>query len=464
MTEPGRATDRPLVLVSNRGPLAFAVDESGSLTAKRGAGGLVSGLAPLVEGTDTIWIAAAMSDGDRVAALRGPTAAEGFRTRLLAIDPDLFRMAYDVVGNATFWFMHHSLWDLARRPRFDHHFVRAWDAYREVNRAFADAIAAEAPAGATVLVQDFHLALVGPMLADQRPDTRAVHFTHTPFAEPDLLRVLPDAIAVELLEGMAGHHACGFHSQRWADAFTADCRQIIDREPTTFVAPLGPDPDDVAAVATSAACATELEAIEREIGDRALIVRVDRVELSKNLLRGFHAYDDLLERYPQWRERVVFGVFVYPSREGLPEYLAYRQEVESVVERVNARWATPGWTPIMAHIGDNHARSVAALRRYDVLLVNPIRDGLNLVAKEGALANERDGLVLLSPETGAWPELEGAVRRVHPYDIAATADAMVAALEASPETRRAEAAEMRRRARSRTPADWLADQLAAADS
>jgi trehalose 6-phosphate synthase len=276
--------------------------------------------------------------------------------------------------------------------------------------------------------------------------------------------VLPDAVLIELLEGMAGHHACGFHCVRWADAFTACCREFIGGEPSTFVAPLGPDPDDVAKVATSAACATELEAIEREVGDRALIVRVDRVELSKNLLRGFHAYDDLLTRYPDWRERVVFGVFVYPSREGLPEYLAYRQEVESVIERINARWSTPGWTPILAYIGDNHARSVAALRRYDVLLVNPIRDGLNLVAKEGALANERDGLVLLSPEAGAWDELVGAVRRVHPYDISGTADAMVAALDTPPEQRTTEATELRRRARLRTPADWLADQLTAASS
>src|SRR5262249_1655987 len=146
------------------------------------------------------------------------TAAEGFRTLLLDIDPETFRMAYDVVGNATFWFLHHSLFDLARRPRFDLHFATAWDAYREVNPRFAEAVAAEAPERATVLVQDFHLALLGPMLAERRPDTTSVHFTHTPFASPDQFRVLPDAIGAELLAGMTGHHACGFHCQRWADA------------------------------------------------------------------------------------------------------------------------------------------------------------------------------------------------------------------------------------------------------
>jgi trehalose 6-phosphate synthase len=461
---PAAATARPVVLASNRGPLSFTIDAGGGLVARRGAGGLVSGLAPLMVGTDGIWVAAAMSDGDRAAAAAGPTVAEGLHTTLLAVDPDDYRMAYDVVGNATLWFVHHGLYELARRPRFDHRFTQAWDAYRRVNTAFADAIAQVAPDGAAVLVQDYHLSLLGPMLAQRRPDVRAVHFSHTPFASPDWLRVLPDAVAAELLEGLAGHHACGFHTRRWADAFAAGCAEVLGREPATFVAPLAPDPDDLAAVAGGQACAQALSALDEQVGDRALIVRVDRIELSKNLVRGFHAFDDLLERYPDWRGRVVFGAFVYPSREGLPEYLAYRQEVEAVIEQVNRRWATADWTPILAFIGDNHPRSVAALRRFDVLLVNPVRDGLNLVAKEGALVNKRDGLVLLSPEAGAWPELEGAVRRVHPYDISATADALADALATPAAARATEAAELRRRAQLRTPRDWLADQLAAANA
>ncbi|HEY5155940.1 MAG TPA: trehalose-6-phosphate synthase, partial [Acidimicrobiales bacterium] len=354
--------------------------------------------------------------------------------------------------------------DLARRPRFDRRFAEAWAAYRSMNQTFATAIETAAPDGAAVLVQDYHLSLLGPLLAERRPDLRTVHFAHTPFAGPDLIRVLPDAVAAELLEGLAGHHACGFHTRRWADAFTASCREVIGREPTTFVAPLAPDPADIAGVAASPACTDALVALEAEIGDRKLIVRVDRIELSKNLVRGFHAFDDLLDRYPQWRERVIFGAFIYPSREGLAEYLAYRQEVESVIASINRRWATPTWTPILADLTDDFPRSVAALRRYDVLLVNPIRDGLNLVAKEGALVNERHGLVALSPEAGAWAELSSAVRRVHPYDITGTADALAAALATSPADREVESAALARLARARTPADWLADQLAAADA
>jgi trehalose 6-phosphate synthase len=459
MSDPG--APRAVVLVSNRGPVSFSLDGQGPPVPRRGAGGLVSGLAPLVAGTDTLWIAAAMSDGDRAVAGDGPITADGFRVHLLALDPAAYRAAYDVVGNATLWFLHHGLFELARRPRFDMRFGAAWEAYREVNRAFADAVADDAPDGAAVLVQDYHLALTGPMLRERRPDLRTVHFTHTPFAGPDMLRVLPDAIAAELLEGMVGFGACGFHTRRWADAFESCCREILGMTPRTFVAPLATDPDDIRAVADGPECRDALADLDAEVGDRALIARVDRIELSKNLLRGFLAFDDLLERHPQWRGRVVFGAFLYPSREGLPEYLAYRQEVETLIARVNDRWATPDWTPILASTTDDHPRSVAALRRFDVLLVNPLRDGLNLVATEGALVNEHDGLVLLSPEAGAWAELEGAVRRVHPYDVSGTADAMVAALAATPDERAAEAAALRERAGRRTPADWLDDQLAA---
>ncbi|MGZ4683340.1 MAG: alpha,alpha-trehalose-phosphate synthase (UDP-forming) [Acidimicrobiales bacterium] len=469
MTSPtadGAPTDqtagRPIGLASNRGPLSFRLDDAGAPVARRGAGGLVSGLAPLVTGTDATWLAAAMTDGDRVMAGQPLVEAEGFRARLLDIDPARFAMAYDVVCNATLWFIYHGLFDLARRPRFDHRFTEAWEAYRSVNQSFAAAIAESAPDGAAVLVQDYHLSLVGPMLAERRPDLRTVHFSHTPFAGPDLMRVLPDRFAEELLEGMAGHHACGFHSSRWADAYSASCQEIIGRTPASFVSPLASDPDDIRGVAASTACATAFDELDELLGDRLLLARVDRIELSKNIVRGFHAYDDLLRRYPEWRERVVFGAFVYPSREGLPEYLAYRQEVESVIASVNGRWRTSTWEPILADLSDDFPRSVAALCRYDVLLVNPIRDGLNLVAKEGPLVNRRDGLVALSPEAGVWDELAGAARRVHPYDIAGTADALVDALATPLEQRRGEAAELRRRAEARTPRDWLADQLAAA--
>jgi len=449
------------VIASNRGPLSFRRD-GGELLAQRGAGGLVSGLGPLVAGSDATWVAAAMSDGDREAARLGVVDAEDFRVRLLAIDAETYRLAYDLVSNQTLWFVHHGLYDLPREPSFGHDFRDAWLAYRALNDAFADAIADHAPKGAAVLVQDYHLALVGGGLAERRPDLAAVHFSHTPFATPAWLSVLPEHVAGELLSGMAAHTACGFHSQRWADDFLACCRSTLALTPATFVSPLAADADDMAEAAASPASDAALADIEAAVGDRMVIARVDRIELSKNLLRGFLAFDDLLERHAEWRGRVVFVASVYPSRTGVPAYLRYQDEVEALVGRINARWATGDWTPIVYDTRDDYPRSVAVLRRADVLLVNPLRDGLNLVAKEGAIVNQRDAVLCLSPEAGVWDELSAAAIEVRPFDVAGTADALDAALRMPADARRARADALRRLAMRRRPTDWLADQLAAA--
>jgi trehalose 6-phosphate synthase len=312
-------------------------------------------------------------------------------------------------------------------------------------------------------VQDYHLCLVGPRLRAARPDLRLVHFSHTPFAPPEWLRTLPDDAADELLAGMAAHHACTFHTRRWAAAFEACCAARGVEAPPTAVTPLAADAADLDAAAASDACAEAGRRLDDAFGDRQVLLRVDRVELSKNILRGFQAYDLLLEEQPTLRGRVVFAAFVYPSREGLPEYLAYRTEAEALIARINERWATPDWKPIEHSIDDDFPRSVAALQRSDVLLVNPIRDGLNLVAKEGPLLNRRDGVVVLSTEAGAWDELgnAGAIG-VNPFDVAATADALWTALTMPADERAARAASLRTVAGARSPADWLDEQLAVA--
>ena len=261
---------------------------------------------------------------------------------------------------------------------------------------------------------------------------------------------------------MAGYGACGFHATRWARNFEA-CTEELGAAASTFVSPAAADADDIAAVAASEACTAALSDLEAQVGGRRLIVRVDRIELSKNLLRGFWAYDTLLQERPEWRERVVFAACVYPSREGLIEYLAYRQEVEGVIRQLNDRWSTATWTPILYDPTDDFPRSVAALRRYDALLVNPVRDGLNLVAKEGPLVNERDGVLALSRESGVWEELGGAALEIHPFDVGQTAEALHTALSMGPDERRAHSQEVRRRAGARTPVEWLADQRAAAE-
>ena len=349
---------------------------------------------------------------------------DGVGAYLVAIDPDDLDLAYETVCNRTLWYVHHHLFDLARSPTFDDRWRTAWAAYRRVNHAFADLAAELAPPDAAVLVQDYHLCLVGARLAERRPDLRVVHFSHTPFATPDFFAVLPDEARLELLEGLAAHAACGFHSARWQRSFLDCCTRDGVSPPQTFVAPLGPDRDDLATTAASPACRSATETLERTLAGRRCIVRVDRIELSKNILRGFAAFDVLLERHPEWRGKVCFAGHVYPSREGNPDYVAYREEVDALVAQVNDRWATPGWTPILLDTSDDFPASVAALTRADIVLVNPVRDGLNLVAKESMLVNERDGLLALSPEAGVWDELGPVASAVHPFDVVQTADVL----------------------------------------
>ncbi|MDQ6927656.1 MAG: trehalose-6-phosphate synthase [Actinomycetota bacterium] len=448
-----------LVVVSNRGPVSFSFDDAGNPVPRRGAGGLVSSLAPLVRGTSATWMVAAISEADREASRAGLVEAEGFRLRMLSIDEKAYGMAYDVVSNATLWFLHHAMFDLPRRPQFDRRWREAWGAYREVNLAFARALIDTAPEGAIVLVQDYHLALVGTWLAQERRDLRAVHFTHIPFCDPDSLRVLPSEVADELLIGMSSHASCGFHAKRWADNFSDCCDSVLGWRPSTFVSPIAPDSDDIGGVAASEECEQQLAELDAALDGKMMILRVDRIEPSKNILRGFLAFDDLLRTHPEWRGKVTFVALIYPSREGLPEYLSYRQEAETLARSVNDTWATPGWTPILLHTSDNFPRSVAALRRYDVLLVNPIRDGLNLVAKEGALLNENDGVLVLSSESGVWEELGKVALEVNPFDVTGTSDTLATALTMGPADRAQHAAELREAASARTPRDWLDDQI-----
>jgi len=455
------------VLVSNRGPLAFHLEE-GRPVAGATAGGLAGSLRPMVAGTGATWVACALGAADRLAAESGMMHEDGLRIELLDPDPDVYRMAYDVVANATLWFCHHHLFDAPRRPRSDGRWSEAWEGYREYNRLFAERVAAVAPERARVLVQDYHLTLLGAELARRRPDLRTVHFTHTPFADPSMFRVLPTAVASELLAGMAGFHSCGFHTRRWADAYRACQRELgtaalrAGGEVPTFASPLSVDPVRLAASAADPAVAAARSRIDAVVGDRQVILRVDRMELSKNLLRGFWAYEELLERQPHRHGSVVFLALAYLSRQGLAEYLAYQNEVESTVARINERFGTPGWEPIVLMVEDDYPRSLAALTRYDVLLVNPIRDGMNLVAKEGPLANTRDGVLALSREAGAFAELGPGALAVNPFDVSGTAAVLDRALSMSAGERASRAALLRSLVTARRPRDWLDDQLAAA--
>src|SRR3984957_10350325 len=278
------------IVVSNRGPLTFRAGDDGRLVPVPAAGGLASSLHRLRGGRGATGASVTMGAADREAVAQGRMHEDGLHLVPVVIDDETYRQAYDVVANTTLWYCHHHLFDLPHRPRFDRYWRTAWEGYRAYNRAMADVVAARAGEGDAVFVQDYHFSLLGRMLAEARPDLRTVHFLHTPFAAPDMLAVLPDDVRAELLDGMAGYGACGFHCHKWEAEFVSCFTAAGRKAPRTFVAPLGPDVAVLQEEAASPAVAQAAQALRAEVGGRRIIARTDRMEPSKNIVRGMLAF------------------------------------------------------------------------------------------------------------------------------------------------------------------------------
>ncbi|GAA3070444.1 trehalose-6-phosphate synthase [Streptomyces roseofulvus] len=473
-----------VLVASNRGPVSYTIGDDGTLSSRRGGGGLVSGLSA-VDSQDSLWVCAALGDGDREAVRRG-VAEPG--VRMLDIDPEVYADAYNGIANSVLWFLHHHLYDIPREPVFDAEFRRRWESYRAYNRAFAEALAAEAGEGAAVLVQDYHLALVPGMLRELRPDLRIGHFTHTPWVSSEYLRMVPDDIVEELLWGMLGADELGFHTWGWASYFIGCCSQRDDStgmaqgvwpsgdpwygvewrryglgkgRTRVQVYALGVDGDDLRALAHRPQVDERLARLREEVGGRKTIVRVDRTELSKNILRGLLAYRELLTTHPEWRDKVVHLASAYPSRQDLESYRAYTASVVALAEEINAEFGTPDWQPVLISVEDDFTRSLAAYRLADVALVNPVRDGMNLVAKEIPVVSDAGCALVLSTGAGAHQELRQDALTVNPYDVSATAEALHQALAMPADERAARTARLAEAATALPPQRWFLDQLEA---
>jgi trehalose 6-phosphate synthase len=454
-----------VLVASNRGPVTYALEENGELTAKRGGGGLVSGLSAIGEsdGERALWVCAALGDGDREAVRRG-VGEPG--VRMLDIDPRVHADAYNGIANSVLWFVHHMLYQTPVEPAFGPEFRAQWASYESYNRAFAEALAESAAGDAVVLVQDYHLALVPGMLRDLRPDLRIGHFSHTPWAPVDYFRMLPDDVAEQLLRGILGADRAAFLTGRWADAFTECCVAVVGGTSGTRIGVhgLGADADFLRERSRRDDVEERLVALREQIGgsgDRKVIVRVDRTELSKNIVRGLQAYRELLASRPEWRERVVHVAFAYPSRQDLAVYRDYTASVQKLADEINSEYGVAGWTPVVLHVKDDFARSLAAYRLADVALVNPIRDGMNLVAKEVPVVSDEGCALVLSREAGAYEELGEDALVVNPYDVTGTASALHTALTMPLEERAERTKRLAAAATALPPAQWFLDQLRA---
>jgi trehalose 6-phosphate synthase len=475
VTSPGRA---PLLVASNRGPLSVVAVEGGEDEVRRGSGGLVSGMqAALAASEDAVWVCAAMNDRERAVAREtergrlsqhavvGESLHGDFDVRMLPIDATTFRNAYNGVANSTLWFVLHMLYDLPRQPAFDRTWRRQWDSYVRFNRAFAEALAEEAAPNATVMVQDYHLFLVPRMLKDLRDDVRIGLFTHTAWVPADYVKILPDDVSVALVEGIVAADVVGFHTRRWADLFDDTAAAILGRKAgNTAVFPLGTDADALRARAAQRDVEQALRRLNHVVGDRQVIGRVDRTELSKNVWRGLLAFRELLRRHPEWRGKVVHTVYNNPSREDLPAYREYTAAIERLAEDVIEEFGTDDWTPLVLEIVEDYPAALASLRRSDVVFVNSVRDGMNLVVQEGVLLSERDPAVVLSRETGALELLGEDAILVNPFDVTEQAEALNRALLMSREDRAPRVARMRDAVVKLPPDAWFQAQLAAVSS
>ncbi|MFL5934068.1 MAG: trehalose-6-phosphate synthase, partial [Gaiellaceae bacterium] len=445
---------RRLIVVSNRGPVTFA-RVSDERVARRGGGGLVTGLRSLVEHHDVTWIASAMSDEDRaVAAESGGDAVEErsrdgspFRLRLVAHDETAYDWFYNVVANPMLWFLQHYLWQLAYTPSVDIALSNAWDeGYARVNEGFAEAVLEELEAQpeAAVFFHDYHLYLAPRLVRERAPDALLAHFVHVPWPQTDYWHVLPDRIRRAVHEGVLANDVIGFHTHQWRLNFMRAASDLAgaeanfqdsvvdhdDRRSLVTVHPISVDAAEFDELALSEpVLAAEQELVARRT--EQLVLRVDRTDPSKNIVRGFRAFELYLDAHPEMHGRVGMLALLDPSRQDIPEYSEYVGAVQREARRVNDRFQQEGWTPIDLVIQDDFVASIAAYKQFDVLFVNAILDGMNLISKEAPLVNERDGVLVLSENAGAHDELGGWALSVNPFDVAGQAEAIHRALTMS---------------------------------
>jgi trehalose 6-phosphate synthase len=473
---------RPVIVASNRGPVSFVLTEDGQMEQRRGGGGLVTALTQALQVSGGIWIASAMSDEDREAGARPFTMEGGAIVRYLAFDRREYDGFYNGISNRVLWYVQHCLWDLPREPQWTSATGRAWEAYRSVNQRFAHALAEEgdrapAQAGTAYMIQDYHLSLVPSLLRRLRPRARISHFSHIPFAAPASFATLPTAMRRELLAGLLGSDVIGFHTERWAEHFLQSCRDLprsrvnTSRRTVTWegrtvrvrVHPISIDPQSLKERSASEQVADRERRIERWLGDCRLLLRVDRTDLSKNILRGLVAYQTFLKTHRRWRRRVKHLALLNPSREGLATYRRYARQCVELADRINRELGDQDWQPIRVRVQDDFETSLAAFGLYDALLVNPVFDGLNLVAKEGPALNRRDGVLILSENAGAIAELGRDAIRINPFDVGETATAIATALEMQPRERAGRAAGLRDSVAANRLDEWVATQLADLD-
>lgn len=479
-------SERSLIIAANRAPVTFELTEAGEMSPHRGEGGLVTALLGLCQYTDATWIACAQSEADTIWTEGDVPLQNGqgsIQVHFVSPQKAAYDGYYNEIANPLLWFLQHSMWDIPRAPVISRATWEAWEqGYVVVNRLFADAIAKKvlnSPQPSLVMLQDYHLYLAARFLRSKlRAKDRPIvsHFIHIPWPGPEYWRILPPPMRYAILDGLCAVDVLGCQTRDDGMNFLRTCETYLPRSHVNYRRgriwyrnhathvhdfPISINVKDLRRTAESEEVHEHREDLRASLGDRRLIVRVDRVEPSKNIIRGFQAFEEMLELYPEYCDKVVFLALLAPSRMGVGEYQGYLDEIMAAGGRINAMHGSSEWEPVRVLIGENYSRAMAALQIYDVLLVNSIVDGMNLVAKEGPIVNQRNGVLILSEGTGARQQLAPGALVISPCDVYATARALHQALIMSPEERQERAERLRWIVERDHIGVWLCQQLAA---
>lgn len=476
------SAEMPLIVIaSNRGPFSFKEQENGEFLTTRGAGGLVTALSALAEQHDVLWVAAALSEGDIAWARANPDIAnvQGINLKLIITDEEVYDQFYNKISNPLLWFIQHQLWDSPRNPRIDEDTWDAWrNGYTVINKQFAEAIAEAVESVSRPVVvfpQDYQLYLVPKYLREQLGDKIQIQpFIHIPWPSPDAWRMLPSVMREGILSSLLASDRVGFQTESDAFNFIQTCRFYLNnahtygsrvsinyqgRKTESRTYPISIDVEKVRALSNDPQTNIWKNQIAGLVGGSRLILRTDRVEPSKNILRGLEAYRTLLATHPEHIGKVQMVALLVPSRMEVNEYQSYLREIMAEAGFINADYGDGVWEPVRVILGDNYYRALAAMELFDVLLVNPIADGMNLVAKEGALINSRNGVLVLSEHAGAFYELGEHTLAVSPFDIYSTAEALHQALQMPEDERRTKSQALKELIEKADVRQWFYNQV-----
>jgi len=479
-----RLAQRRVILASNRGPVEYHLNQNEELQTHRGSGGVVTVLTSLGKYVKLDWIANAMGEGDRQAArmaeddwINVNLDNESLNLRFLNIPRSTYHKFYSIFCNPLLWFLQHYMWNSPRTPNIDGTIYDAWEnGYIPVNKAFAEAVIDEVAKGGPapiVLLNDYHLYLAGGYIREQLPDLVIQHFTHIPWPSPCYWQLLPGSMVKTILSNLCAADIVGLQTQRDVRSFLYSCETFIEAAEIDHAQQLVqinghctrvkayPVSIDVAYL-NELVSSDEVRKYEnklRPLYGEQTIVRVDRTEPSKNIIRGLRAFDALLGRYPQFLGKLKLVAFLVPTRSHLRPYQRYMQDVMQSIEAINDRYGTKDWQPVSYFYENNYAQAIAGMRLYDVLLVNAVIDGMNLVAKEGPTVNERDGVLVLSETVGACEQLGHNALTVAPTDLEGTMRALYEALTMPVEEKSRRATALKKSIEEEDITIWLLNLL-----